>query len=101
MPEALERQVTIDQALRMLTAAVSMPKFTGRHIPVYKVAEIIGKNPTAVREGIKRGKLPIGCAIPTGEKNGRETYTYYISPKLFWEYTGALVEGVDEGEVDE
>lgn len=40
------------------------------------------------------GKLPIGTCIISGTlRDGRPRYTYYISPKKFYEYTGALVEG--------
>ena len=37
-----------------------------------------------IRIGLQRGLLPIGNAV----QNPGGTYTYYISPKLFEEYTG-------------
>lgn len=102
MQEAKQAEVTTEQALKILLAAIKMPQFKGKHVPIYKAAAVMGKNQQAIREGLKRGILPIGNAIPTGrDKKGRDTYTYYISPKLFWEYTGVLIEGQDEGEIDE
>lgn len=102
MQEAKQAEVTTDQALRILLAAIKMPQFRGKHVPIYKAAAVMGKNQQAVREGLKRKILPIGDAIPTGkDKKGRDTYTYYISPKLFWEYTGVLLDGQEEGETDE
>lgn len=58
--------------------------FTGKNIPTSKAAKIMCKNEQFVREGLKRGTLPFGTVM-TGE-NGR--FSYYISPKLFYEYTG-------------
>ena len=105
MQEAKQAVVIPDQiqwAVRVLVGVIKMPKFNGRHIPIYKAAAVMGKNQQAVREGLKRKILPIGDAIPTGkDKKGRDTYTYYISPKLFWEYTGVLLDGQEEGETDE
>lgn len=42
------------------------------------------KSEMFVRIGLQRGILPIGTAI---KLNGKH-YTYYISPKLFKDYTG-------------
>lgn len=37
-----------------------------------------------IREGLKQKVLPFGCAV----LNPGGTHTYYISPKLFEEFTG-------------
>lgn len=42
------------------------------------------KSEMFIRIGLQRGILPIGTAI---KLNGKH-YTYYISPKLFKDYTG-------------
>ena len=84
-------------AMKFLISNLSMPHFSGRHVPINKVSEIMAKNPQCIREGLKSGKLPIGFAIP----NDVGGYTYYISPKLLYEYTGAIVNGVEDGETDE
>ena len=46
------------------------------------VAKLMNKSPQFVRIGLQKGILPIGNAI----KNGK--WSYYISPKLFEDYTG-------------
>ncbi len=54
------------------------------NLSVAQAAKLMGKSLQFIRIGMQRGLLPIGTAIET--KPGR--YTYYISPKLFQEYTG-------------
>lgn len=63
--------------------------FNGKNIPVTKAAEIMGKDAAFVRQGLINGKLPIGCAF---KKERSEQYDYYISPLLFWQYTGYRIE---------
>lgn len=67
---------------------------TGKSVSVRRAAELMGKCPQFVREGLKRGILPIGHAIKT-----KTQYNYYISPKLFAEYTGIKVEDIWNKEV--
>lgn len=55
-------------------------------ISVKEAAEIMGKCQQFVRLGLQRGILPIGSAIKMSSK-----WTYYISPKLFYEYVGKEV----------
>lgn len=55
-------------------------------ISVTFAAELMNKCPQFVREGLKRGILPIGHAYKISEDSSQ--YTYYISPKLFKDYTG-------------
>lgn len=80
-----------------------MIRFTGGNVPVYKAAAVMNKRPQFVRCGMQTGKLPIGTCIESGTlPDGRARYTYYITPKLLYEFTGALVEGYYEivGEED-
>lgn len=58
------------------------------NISIKEASELMGKSPQYIRIGLQRGILPIGNAIlnPGGK------YTYYISPKLFEEYTGIKVQ---------
>ena len=51
----------------------------------------MGKSEQFVRIGLQRGLLPIGQAIKMSSM-----YTYYISPKLFYEYTGKKVGEIDD-----
>ena len=53
-------------------------------VPIQLAASLMGKSVQYIRIGLQRGLLPIGTAIET--KPGR--YSYYISPKLFQEFTG-------------
>lgn len=61
--------------------------FSGENIPVTTAAKIMKKDQQFVRQGLIKGILPIGAAY---KKEGSNQYDYYISPKLFYEYTGYL-----------
>lgn len=74
----------------MASMYLEPPEFTGEAVPVTLAAEIMGKDPQFVRLALIRGLLPIGMAMKIDEDNNR--YNYYISPKLFWEYTGYVYE---------
>lgn len=43
--------------------------------------------------GLIKGVLPIGSAY---KRKGSSVYTYYISPRLFWEYTGYVYKGTNK-----
>lgn len=62
-----------------------IPKFSGANIPVNEAARIMKKDSQFIRQGMIQGILPIGSVF---KKEGSSQYDYYISPKLFWEYTG-------------
>ena len=62
------------------------PEFDGGRIPVYIAAKIMKKNPRFLEDLIESGKLPIGC-VERGTGGKKDTY---ISPKLFYEYTGHI-----------
>ena len=59
--------------------------FDGRNIPVAEAAKIMGKDPQFIRLAMINKLLPIGL---TYKKEGSTQYDFYISPKLFYEYTG-------------
>ena len=63
---------------------------TIKKIPVKVAATIMNKSAQFVRRGLIAGKLPFGTAVKGIGKN----YSYYISPKLFMEYTGCTVEDI-------
>lgn len=65
----------------------SVPEFTGGNIPVTEAAKIMKKDQMFIRQGMIKGILPIGTVF---KKDGSNQYDYYISPKLFWEYTGYI-----------
>lgn len=62
-----------------------VPQFTGENISVKVAAEIMKKDQQFIRQGMVQGILLIGTVY---KKEGSSQYDYYISPKLFWEYTG-------------
>ena len=53
------------------------------NITINKAASLMKKSPQFVRIGLQRGLLPFGTAIKMSSR-----YTYYISPKEFYEYIG-------------
>ena len=57
-----------------------IPEFDGGNIP-----EIMKKDQLFIRQGMIKGILPIGSVF---KLEGSQQYNYYISPKLFWEFTG-------------
>lgn len=62
-----------------------IPEFTGENIPLKEAARIMGKDYQFVRLGLIEEILPIGTAY---KMNDSSVYSIYISPRLFWEYTG-------------
>lgn len=67
-----------------------VPEFTGENIPVTVAAKIMKKDQQFIRQGMIQGILPIGSVF---KKEGSSQYDYYISPRLFWEYTGYVYKG--------
>ena len=59
-------------------------RFTGEGIPITEAAKIMKKDQQFIRQAMIKGILPIGVAF---KKDGSNQYDYYISPKLFYEYT--------------
>ena len=57
------------------------------NITVKEAAKLMGKSEQFIRIQLQRGLLPIGSA----KQNPNGKYSYYISPKLFEEYTGIKV----------
>lgn len=80
---------------RMLTSQMQMPVFSeSGGVPIEVAARVMGKDATYVRQGIEDGWLPIGTVKPTDGSGGRRNF--YISPKLFWEYTGFAWAGSED-----
>ena len=70
-----------------------IPEFSGANISINEAAHIMKKDPQFIRQGMIQGVLPIGSVF---KKEGSSQYDYYISPKLFWEYTGYVY--IDESD---
>ncbi len=67
-----------------------IPEFTGENIPLKEAARIMGKDYQFVRLGLIEGILPIGTAY---KMNDSSVYSFYISPRLLWEYRGYIYRG--------
>ena len=61
-----------------------------KKVPVQLAAAIMGKSVQFVRCGLRAGKLPFGTAC----KMTGNTYSYYISSKLFMNYIGYTAEDI-------
>ena len=61
-----------------------IPEFTGENIPLKEATRIMGKDYQWVCLGMIEGLLPIETAFKMPNSS---VYSFYISPKLFWEYT--------------
>lgn len=59
---------------------------SNKGLSVKEAAELMGKSQQFVRLGLQRGILPIGNAVKLSS-----IWTYYISPKLFEQYTGIKI----------
>lgn len=58
-----------------------------QNVTVSEAARVLGKSNQFVREGLKRGILPIGTAVKMSSK-----YTYHISRKRLEDYLGNIDE---------
>lgn len=80
---------------RMLTSQMQMPEFSDSGgVPIEVAAKVLGKDASYVRQGIEDGWLPIGTMKQPKPNEGRRNF--YISPKLFWEFTGYAWTGKGE-----
>ena len=81
-----------EHVCRMLTNQMRMPDFNVEGgVPMEVAMKVIGKDACYIRQGIEDGWLPIGAVKPAEGSGGRRNF--YISPKLFWEYTGYVWTG--------
>ena len=62
-------------------------EFSGSNVPITEVAQIMKKDKQFVRMGIQEKWLPIGVAY---RKEGSSEFSYYVSPKKLYEYTGYI-----------
>lgn len=79
---------TVERIARELIACMQVPEFGIGGVPTKVAAKVMGKSEMYVREGIEQGWLPIGNC----QRNGARCNPY-ISPMLFWKYTGYVWKG--------
>lgn len=60
-------------------------------ITIKQAAALMGKSQQSIRLGLQQKTLPIGSAI----KTSKNRWTYYISPKLFSDFTGINIKDFD------
>lgn len=72
------------------TKIYQIQEFTGENIPIKEAVRIMGKDYLFVCIGIIVGFLPIGTAYRLPNSS---SYTFYFSPRLFWEYMGYVYRG--------
>ena len=94
-----------ERIFRMLSSVSRVPEFGEKSVPVAVAAKVMGRDATWVQAGLINGWLPIGIATQekqrvtgTAQVNRHKRVNYYISPKLFWEFTGYVWKGSDEDE---
>lgn len=52
-------------------------------VSIKEASRIMGKSEQFIRVGLRNKRLPFGVAVKLSTQ-----WTYYISPKLFYEYVG-------------
>lgn len=52
-------------------------------VSIKEASRIMGKSEQFIRVGLRNKRLPFGVAVKLSSQ-----WTYYISPKLFYEYVG-------------
>ncbi|WP_330400754.1 hypothetical protein [Lacrimispora amygdalina] len=57
-----------DRVARIILSAAQYPEFGIGGVPIVTAAEVYGKDPTWVRQGIEDGWLPIGHMTRSGNK---------------------------------
>ena len=79
-----EKNEITKEVLRSLKMSLAIPDFSEIKggVPVELAAKVMGKEVDYIKQGIREEWLPIGVYIANMEE------AYYISPKLFWEFTG-------------
>lgn len=76
--------MTIEEFLEKAKDDILKKYQDGNKISIKEAAELMGKSQQFIRVGLQRGLLPFGVAIQISNKK----YSYYISPKKFYEYVG-------------
>ena len=54
-----------------------------KYITIKKASQLMGKSGQFIRVGLQRNRLPFGTAVQLSSQ-----WTYYISPKLFYDFIG-------------
>lgn len=60
-----------------------LEEMDSRTISVKDASKLMGKSEQFIRVGLRNNRLPFGVAVQLSSQ-----WTYYISPKLFYDYIG-------------
>lgn len=81
----------VEQIARKIVTQMQVPEFGIGAVPTSVAARVMGKSEAYVISGLEQGWLPFGACPKNSSKRNP-----YISPKLFWEYTGYVWKGEEE-----
>lgn len=60
-----------------------LDELEAKTISVKEASKLMGKSEQFIRVGLRNNRLPFGVAVQLSSQ-----WTYYISPKLFYDYIG-------------
>lgn len=60
-----------------------LEELEAKTISVKEASKLMGKSEQFIRVGLRNNRLPFGVAVQLSSQ-----WTYYISPKLFYDYIG-------------
>lgn len=60
-----------------------LEEIEAKTISVKEASKLMGKSEQFIRVGLRNNRLPFGVAVQLSSQ-----WTYYISPKLFYDYIG-------------
>lgn len=64
---------------------INLPNFTGRNVPIAKIAKATGKDPQYLRLGLQREIFNFGYAF---KKENSSEYNYFCPDKKVWDELG-------------
>lgn len=60
-----------------------LEEMEAKTISIKEASKLMGKSEQFIRVGLRNNRLPFGVAVQLSSQ-----WTYYISPKLFYDYIG-------------
>lgn len=85
--KVLENEL-VEKIAKKIVFQMQVPEFGSGGVPTSVAARVMGKSEAYIISGLEQGWLPFGACPKNSSKRNP-----YISPKLFWEYTGYVWKG--------
>ncbi len=60
-----------------------LEEMEAKTVSIKEASKLMGKSEQFIRVGLRNNRLPFGVAVQLSSQ-----WTYYISPKLFYDYIG-------------